>query len=375
MKPEEIVEILRNAREAYYNHGNSPLSDADFDRLESELKSAEPRHPYFSAIGSETDAEEEKTSHIYPMLSANKVKNTVQLEDWMRRLSLPDGTSFILEPKIDGISASLLYREGKLHHIATRGDGNRGKNITYIRQYLDFLPPEIPTGEISGFRDVEIRGELFLPRNFQQEEESFSGNEDTTNLRSLRNMAAGLIGRKDNRSGVSAVRFLAYQIQPVGVLSSESRKLEFLKNTGFPVIPYTTVNSFSGMEQYFNKYMDSLREEWEFETDGLIVSVDDNSLFEEINSRWVVDHHNHYAVAIKPPPSSRVSTLQQILWQVSRLGNVIPVAVFAPVVIGGATIRRATLNNLANVKALKLARNDRLKIERANDVFPMWRKT
>jgi len=370
MKPEEIVQILRNARDAYYNHGNSPLSDEEFDRLESELKSLEPRHPYFSAIGSETDAEEEKTTHVYPMLSANKVKNAVQLEDWMRRLSLPEGTSFILEPKIDGISASLLYREGKLRHIATRGDGIRGKNITYIRQYLNFLPPEIPTGDISGLRDVEIRGELFLPRNFQQEEESFSGNEDTANLRSLRNMAAGLIGRKDKRSGVSAVRFLAYQIQPVGVLPSESRKLEFLKNAGFPVIPYIIATAFSEMELYFNHYMNSLREEWEFETDGLIVSVGDNSLFEEINSRWVVDHHNHYAVAIKPPPSSRISTLHQILWQVSRLGNVIPVAVFDPVVIGGATIRRATLNNLANVKALKLAGNDRLKIERANDVIP-----
>ena len=113
-----------------------------------------------------------------------------------------------------------------------------------------------------------------------------------------------------------------------------------------------------------------LRAEWEYETDGLIVSVDDRKLFEEIDSRWILDHHHHYAIAMKPPAEFRETVLKDVVWQVSRQGNLVPVALFEPVVIGGAKLGRATLNNFENVKKLKIEKGDTLIVQRANDVIP-----
>ncbi|HOH38572.1 MAG TPA: hypothetical protein PLV17_13260, partial [Spirochaetota bacterium] len=118
------------------------------------------------------------------------------------------------------------------------------------------------------------------------------------------------------------------------------------------------------------KYLDRLRSEWEFETDGLIITVNDSSLFDEIDSRWVIDHHHHYSIALKPPSESKETSLERIEWQVSRQGNAVPVAVFSPIVIGGAKIERASLANAAAVKSMRLRTGSRLLVERANDVIP-----
>jgi len=113
-----------------------------------------------------------------------------------------------------------------------------------------------------------------------------------------------------------------------------------------------------------------LRSEWEFETDGLIITVNDASLFDEIDSRWVIDHHHHYSIALKPPSESRETSLERIEWQVSRQGNVVPVAVFSPVIIGGAKIERASLANASTVRSMRLKEGSKLLVERANDVIP-----
>jgi DNA ligase (NAD+) len=116
--------------------------------------------------------------------------------------------------------------------------------------------------------------------------------------------------------------------------------------------------------------MDKYRGDWEYETDGLIISIDDRRLFEEIDSRWVLDRHHHYTIALKPPAEFRETTLDDVIWQVSRQGNLIPVALFKPVNVGGANLSRATLNNFENVNKLKIERGDTLVVQRANDVIP-----
>lgn len=364
MTEKELVDLLEEARYSYYNESVSIMSDARFDALEEELKKINPKNEYFNRVGIEAPDDSQKVVHFFPMLSANKVKNANQLRTWMDRLSLSDDTEWIIEPKIDGISCSVFYRKGKLTHIATRGDGKKGKNITYINNYMKIFPLELEHPVLKEAENLDIRGELFLSKK----EDSFRSEENEN--RPLRNICAGLISRKENREAIKSVRFLSYSLLPNKIFNTESDKLNALKEAGFNVVQFSVSSRFIEVEDYLNLYIEKLREEWEFETDGLIVSVNDNGLFEEINSRWVVDHHNHYVVAVKPPPAFKISRLITIEWQISRLGNLIPVAVFEPVRIGGALIQKATLNNWNNVIELDLRSGDNLKIERANDVIP-----
>lgn len=361
---DELVELLFSARDAYYNGLEPIMSDDQFDNLEEKLKKINPENSYFKKIGIETEDDQEKVTHAHPMLSSNKVKNIIQLKDWIDRLKLPTDTEWIIEPKIDGISCSILYQKGKLVHIATRGNGYRGKNITYINHYTKHFPTEIKNSIFSKIENLEIRGELFLSKK-----DDFAKKEENKN-RPLRNLCAGLINRKEKRDEIKSVKFLAYGIYPNGILKSESEKIEELSRTGFSVIPYFLVRQINEIENNLNEYLHSLREKWEFETDGLIISINDNNLFEEINSRWIVDRHNHYVIAVKPPPVYKITKLLDVHWQISRFGNLIPVAIFESVRIGGAVIQKATLNNLNNVKEMLLQREDELKVERANDVIP-----
>jgi len=354
MRINEIVQKLIDAREAYYN-GDSPImSDEEFDRLEEELKKLDFEHEYFSSVGVEGDAET-RITHMIPMLSMGKAKNVDGLEKWMKRLDLSDDETYIIEPKIDGISASSVYENGKLQYVATRGNGIIGQDISHVSRYIDDIKKTISFDSSR----IEVRGELYIPKDTEYETEN----------RPLRNICSGLINRKEAREDQKYIRFAAYQISGSD-FKSENEKIEMLLKEKFHSIEYKTVKSFDEIKNYYNEYLENLRSQWLYETDGLIVAVNDNNRYDEIDNRWIVDHHHHYAIAIKPPSESRNTTLQAIEWQVSRQGNLVPVAVFDRISIGGANIERATLNNYTNVIEMNLHRGDTLAVERANDVIP-----
>ncbi len=355
MDKDEIVRLLREAREAYYNTDDPIMTDYEFDELEERLRAMDPKNDYFSAVGSASQGAN-KIRHEVPMLSMNKAKSMGDVESWARRLSLEENEKFIIEPKIDGLSATCRYSGGKLVYVATRGDGEYGQDISHIAEYVGDIPSAVAFTE----EDIEVRGELYLPRNTRFD----------TGGRPLRNNCVGLINRKENRSDLKYVRFAVYQVRGIEQFTSESGRIDLLSQNGFNAVEYSSAENMAGIEEYFRLYIDRLRGEWEYETDGLIVSVDDRRLFDEIDSRWVLDHHHHYAIALKPPSESRETVLNDIVWQVSRQGNLVPVALFDPVVIGGARLGRAALNNYENVMRLKVQKGDVLVVLRANDVIP-----
>ena len=390
-----IVSRLIEARDAYYNTDKPIIADAEFDALEEELRVLDPNHPYFSSVGTGS-GNEGKIRHKVPMLSMGKAKNLEAVEKWLLRLGLAPGTALTVQPKIDGLSASLHYSGGRLVYAATRGDGEVGADITHIAAFVDDIPSSITFSR----SPVEIRGELHLPKDTKYD----------TGGKPLRNNCVGLINRKDDRDDLHYVRFLAYQIvrpggdtgeNPVGDgdtqhpderLFSESGKIDLLKENGFytfdkwlliggdtPELSALTAaetaaeNLMRQIGELYDEYISRLRDEWNFETDGLIIVVDDNRLHDEIDERWVVDHHHHYALAFKPPSQGAKTALKDIVWQLSRQGNLTPVAVFEPVQMGGATLERASLHNADNVRRLKLSRGDEIQVERANDVIPYVR--
>ncbi len=387
-----IVSRLIEARDAYYNTDKPIIADAEFDALEEDLRVQDPIHPYFSSVGfsgGTGSGNDGKIRHKVPMLSMGKAKNLEAVEKWLLRLSIAPGAALTVQPKIDGLSASLYYREGRLIYAATRGDGEVGQDISHITPFVDDIPSSISFTR----RPVEIRGELHLPKDTEYD----------TGGKPLRNNCVGLINRKDDRDDLHYVRFLAYQIvrpgedtgeNPVGDgdtqhpderLFSESGKIDLLKENGFYTFDKWLLTAGDAVDsgeyadlmgqikELYDEYISRLRNEWNFETDGLIIVVDDNRLHDEIDERWVVDHHHHYALAFKPPSRGAETVLKDIVWQLSRQGNLTPVAVFEPVQIGGATLERASLHNADNVRRLKLSRGDAILVERANDVIPYVR--
>ncbi len=355
MNTDEIVKLLLDAKDAYYNTETPLMSDAEFDELEEKLRTIDPDNKYFSSVGLELSSAD-KIKHTIPMLSMGKAKNINDIITWIKRLGLVEHEKFIIEPKIDGLSATCRYRDGKLIYTATRGDGEYGQDISHIAEYVKDIPCAISFTK----DDIEVRGELYLPRNTELD----------TGGRPLRNNCVGLINRKENRGDLKYVRFAVYQISGVESYNSESTRIDLLGKNGFNAVKYSKAANADEIESFYSSYMERLRSEWEYETDGLIISVDDRRLFDEIDSRWILDHHHHYAIALKPPAEFRETTLNDVVWQVSRQGNLVPVALFEPVIIGGARLGRATLNNYENVKKLKIEKGDTLIIQRANDVIP-----
>ena len=442
--PENLVRRLEEAREAYYNSDAPLMSDAEYDALEDELRSADPENAYFTTVGfpaadapdaadtadaaDAPDAGAPKVRHRVPMLSMAKAKDLGETEKWLRRLAPDPEWTLAVQPKIDGVSASLLYEGGELRGAATRGDGVQGQDISRITPYLPDIPPRI-----SFTRDaVEVRGELHLPKDTDYD----------TGGRPLRNNCVGLINRKEQREDIRYVRFLAYQIiwpegsdgpaevsdsvggsgsfgesSPVRAgspaegggsfraafsggtaaplsalegeprLSSEFDKIRILREAGFSTFDSWLLTPESPPEDadaliaffmdrlgsIYTDYTGSLRDAWNFETDGLILVVNDNRLHHRIDERWVVDHHHHYALAFKPPSPRARTVLKGIAWQVSRQGNLTPVALFEPVRLGGARLERAGLHNAGNVRRLRPALGDTIVVERANDVIPYVR--
>lgn len=362
MDIEEIVGKLTEARELYYNSENPIMSDLEFDSLEEQLKEKDPENPYFTSVGIAPDVSEKKTGkiiHKIPMLSMGKAKEISHIEKWIKKLDLPEDQVFCIQPKIDGLSATCHYNNGKLEYVATRGDGAIGQNISHIANFMGDIKNRISFST----HELEIRGELYLPKNTDYD----------TKGKPLRNNCVGLINRKEGQDDLKYVRFVAYQISDNTCSSTESGKIELLEKEGFHTVTYSRVSSIEEIDNYYVNYIDHNRDRWLYETDGLIIAIDDNTIHEEIDKRWVVDHHHHYSIAFKPPAAFKETELKNIEWQVSRQGNVVPVAIFNPVILGGATLERASLHNYSFVESLLLEKGDVLVIERANDVIPYVR--
>ncbi len=357
-KIEQIVSQLLEARDAYYNSDFPLISDAEFDALEDRLRQLDAENDYFKTVGSIAE-ETAKIVHSRPMLSMQKAKSIDEIKKWIQKVDPSSKYTYCIEPKIDGLSASCVYRKGKLVYVATRGDGIKGQDISHVAEFIKDIPAEIKFSN----KEIEIRGELYLPKNTEYDTEG----------RPLRNNCVGLINRKEKRDDLRHVRFASYQIDGEHEFFFESEKIKVLKENGFHSVDVCVPENILEIDAFFQLYLNEKRNEWLYETDGLIITVDSCSDFSDIDNRWVVDHHHHYAIALKPPVEAHETLLKNVFWQVSRQGNVIPVANFEPVFIGGAKIERATLNNYDNVVNLKLAPGDRLLIERANDVIPYVR--
>lgn len=347
---EDKIQQLIKAKEAYYN--NKPImTDEEFDLLEEELREIDPDNDYFKLVGAPVDTRGKKVVHKFRMKSMDKGKSPVYAIKWLSKINVKEA-GIVKLAKVDGVSATIKYNKGELVYIATRGDGVVGQDITHIADHLDTIPKTISFTK----EEVEVRGELVLPVDTAYEM-----------VGPRRNNTTGLINRESDTSQTHYLKFIAY-----GLIGSEYTSLtvvlDRLRKEGFKVVEW---DNEENIEEYYNSYVNNLRSSWEYDTDGIVLAVDDLNDYKRINSIYKDNNHHWFTnFALKPPSKTKTSTLEDISWRMSRNGNLIPVGEFKTVQINGANISRATLNNLENVTNLKLNIGDQITVVLANEVIP-----
>jgi len=371
---EELRSEIRRHERLYYVEDRPELTDAEFDRLMSELAELERLHPDLATpdsptrrVGGEPAEGFATVEHSLPMLSLENAYSWDEAEAWRARLvralgSEPDG--YVAELKIDGLSISLRYEDGVLVRGATRGDGFRGEDVTDNVRTIRTIPLRLGEPET-----LEVRGEVFYPRSAfgkLNAEREAAGEPLFANPR---NAAAGTLRLLDSR--ITARRGLAaclYAIAVAGKLPpTQSAALERLKALGLPAHPHwKRLPTFADVRSFVEEW-GTAREDLDFETDGVVIKVDDRRLQEELGAtakspRW--------ALAYKYPPEDATTVVREISVHVGRTGVLTPVAHFDPIVLAGTTVKRATLHNYEDLARKDVRVGDTVVVEKGGDVIP-----
>jgi DNA ligase (NAD+) len=312
MHSDTIKRFLTKASEAYYRGTEWLIDNDQFDRLSEIIK--------YSEIGYKVDGTIAK--HQYQMFSLEKVYG--KKED----LGAPWDNDVVESPKLDGAAVSLLYVEGDLVQVLTRGDGISGNIITDKAQYIS----GIPTTNMYGLCQ-QVTGEIVATKE---------------NINS-RNYVSGALSLKSlEEFKTRKLRFIAYDVQPKLTLSYK-KDLRFLENHSFDTIISRNV-----------KFED-------YPSDGIVIRIDSNTTFDSLG---YTSHHPRGAIAVKERKEAVITTLLNVIWQVGKSGRVTPVAILEPVDINGAIVSKATLNNVHFLKSLNLYIGCKVEVIRSGEIIP-----
>ena len=360
------------------------ISDLEFDRLLNELKQIEAEHPDWVTPDSPTlragarPADRfEKVRHPAPILSLANAFGPDDARGWCERVSRIDDrvekANFVVEPKIDGLSVVLHYRDGVFVQGATRGNGEIGEDITANLRTVRTIPLRIPVDE-KGPKPppyLVIRGEAYMPiEEFEKLNRKLEEEGKRTYL-NPRNTAAGSLRQLDPALTASRpLTLLVYQIihyEGGKVPTSQWEVLEYLKALGFPVTDIA--RRFENCEEAiaYAQSWDTKREELPYEADGMVIKIDDLRLASDLG---FVGKDPRGAIAFKFPAREVTTTLQDIRINVGRTGMLIPNAVLEPVEIGGVIVERATLHNFDYIAEKDIRVGDRVLVKRAGEVIP-----
>ncbi|HYE86085.1 MAG TPA: NAD-dependent DNA ligase LigA, partial [Vicinamibacterales bacterium] len=379
MSPAERVEFLRNEirrhEELYYVEAKPEISDAEFDALMNELKALETAHPDLLTADSPTQrvggrlAEGfAQVDHLQPMLSLDNAYNEEELRAFDERVrkGLDSDTSpaYVCELKIDGLSMALTYQDGKLVRGATRGDGTRGEDVTHNVRTVRAIPLSLKGGPPGR---VEIRGEVYLPkRNFERinKEQEAAGeplyaNPRNTAAGTMRNLDPSLVARR----GLSA---WMYQQVPAE-FESHAAMLKDLARWGLPVEPHWQKCDGIDAVIAFCEHWRDQRSSLAFETDGVVVKLDDPALRERLG---YTSKFPRWATAFKFPAERKIAMLKTIEINIGRTGAATPFAMLEPTVVAGSTISMATLHNPDDILRKDIRPGELVYIEKAGDVIP-----
>ncbi len=361
-KVEQIAALaaaLMQHKRLYYS-GKPVISDAEYDRIEEQLRALDPDHPALQAVGLDPSSSgPRRQSHDIPMLSLNKTYKEDDLIAWM------DQEAIVGTPKVDGNSLSLIYRQGVLSLAKTRGDGRVGEDVTdKVRWIPDCLK------KLNQAVDLEVRGEVYCTTHqfAALVEDMLERNLERPN--NPRNIVAGLLGRKLHIDLCRHFNFFAFEALGPGVeaCATEMEKFDWLEKQGFRLPSHRLLQKGEEILSYLEEV-----KQWmgagEIAYDGAVFSYNNLSLHQQLGS---TGHHPRYKLSFKWQGQTATAVLKKIEWATSRLGIVTPVAVIEPVNLSGAKITNVTLHNAEHVKAYNLKAGDHIEIVRSGEVIPKF---
>jgi DNA ligase (NAD+) len=376
-----IAAAIAEADRLYYQEDAPTLSDADYDALRQRLEGIEEVFPELAASESPTQkvgvAPSEKFAkapHRVPMLSLGNIFDEEEAREFLDRvrrflkIDAAEPVEVTAEPKIDGLSISLFYKEGKLAVAATRGDGNVGENVTPNVETIASIPTRVKAADFPDL--IEVRGEIFmkasdfLAMNARQQAE---GGKIFANPR---NFAAGSLRQLDPKITASRpLQFFAYTWGEASSLpaNTQSGMLEAFQRWGFPVNPLTRV--CRSVEEILALYRDieQQRATLGYDIDGVVYKINNLDYQRRLG---FVSRSPRWAVAHKFPAQKATTILNGIEIQVGRTGALTPVAKLAPVTVGGVVVQNATLHNEDEIARKDIRIGDWVTIQRAGDVIP-----
>jgi DNA ligase (NAD+) len=382
----ELREQLRHHGHRYYDLDDPEIGDDAYDALLDELRALEEEHPELrdpdsptQRVGGAPVSALAKVTHLAPMLSLANARTEEELRAWVARMrnhlareGIEDAEfAYVCEPKIDGLAISLLYRDGVLERGATRGDGAIGEDVTHNLRTVPSIPTRIrPTHPADVPPLLEVRGEVYMSlSDFQALNERRAQAGESTFM-NPRNAAAGTVRQLDPR--LAAQRPLSLWCYGVGVteglaFAAHSDALAWLRAHGFPVNGdvarvATEAEVVARCEDWLAR-----RGALDFEIDGVVVKVDD---VEQQRRLGVVGRDPRWAIAWKFPPTTAVTRLNEIQWNVGKFGDLHPFAALEPVHVSGVTVKLATLHNEEDLARKDVRPGDDVIVLRAGDVIP-----
>ncbi|MCB9248984.1 MAG: NAD-dependent DNA ligase LigA [Ignavibacteriales bacterium] len=381
---ENKIEQLRNKiREYDYNYyvlAESKISDFEYDKIYKELQKLEEENPHLitpesptQRVGSDLTKEFLTVTHKTPMLSLANSYDEQELLDFDKRikniLDVTHDIEYVAELKIDGVSISITYENGKLKNAATRGDGFTGEEVTNNIKTIKSVPLRINSKHKNLPSHLEVRGEVFMEieefKKFNKQREE----EDLKTFVNPRNSTAGTLKLQDPK--VVAKRpldiFTYYLLSEEDISSTQENNLKKLKELGFKV--NNNFNLCKNINEVINycKTWDTKRANLPYETDGVVIKVNDIKLQQKLGN---VAKSPRWAIAFKFAAQQMTTKLLSITWQVGRTGAVTPVAELEPVFLAGSTISRATLHNKDEILRKDIRVGDTVIIEKGGDVIP-----
>lgn len=380
---EEILKLRKQLEiwaNKYYDEDNPEVSDYEYDMTMNKLKALEKEFPDLvtqdsltQKVGGHVKEGFEKVEHEVPLQSLQDIFSFEELEEFKERVYKAakennfkeDEVKFVVETKIDGLSAALEYKEGKFVRGATRGNGLVGEDVTENLKTIKTIPKELPEPI-----NIIVRGEVFIgKKEFEKMNEERELNEEKT-FANARNAAAGSLRQLDTKiTKQRPLDIYIFNVQKIEgkEFNSHFEELNYLKKLGFNVNPVLIpCNNIPEAIEAINKIGEE-REELTFGIDGAVIKVDDLKLREKMGTTSKVPR---WAIAYKYPPEKKETKLKDIICQVGRTGAITPMAILEPVKVAGSTISKTTLHNEDFIKEKDIRIGDTIVVQKAGDVIP-----
>ena len=369
----DLTAQLNQANYQYYVLDDPKMPDFEYDRLLRELENLEAEYPQFAQqdsptkrVGGEALSKFQKIVHPVPLMSLQDVFSVEELDDFLTKiLAVYPNTAFTVEPKIDGLSVSLEYQNGKFVYGATRGDGVVGEDVTENLKTIFSIPMTIPNAP----ERLIVRGEVFMPKKSFEKLNAAQEAEGKPLFANPRNAAAGSLRQLDPKIAAKrGLDILVFNVQLAEGISfdTHAESLEYLKQLQFKVVPWTTHSFVDAINEQVMAINEN-REELSCDIDGAVIKVNDISLRESLGA---TAKFPKWAVAYKYPPEIKPTIVEDIVVQVGRTGVLTPKAVVKPVRLAGTTVTNATLHNQDFISERDIRIGDTVLIRKAGEIIP-----